>query len=227
MVAFKRRRMCPPHPDQLSLFQGLSMDSDTIQRVSFQKWNKQPKRSSSFRKKEKYCTPSIPFVGESQKKSDYKPVLDNEIAQIHQDVVARAAETANIYHGAIQTTNDANRQTTITRPVNQTDYFQFHTLKPRIRYGDRFERLRHEYPHRTEKWSLVTDNQIRFMTPLCGKRAEICKPLDSRSSQNDAEKEKVPFCGKTSYNDHYPIKQLPERDICPAELLLLLGNDIQ
>ena len=208
--------MCPPFPDQLFLFRGKPLSSDTEQRVAYPKWNNQP-LTLSCKQEEKYTISDAPFVGESLLKSDYQPVLHEDIAMIHLDVNARAAETAEIYRHGMHIERGKCKPTVWERPVNQTEYFQFNRLKPRVRYGDRFERLYHNYPHQSDQWDAITETQACFV-PKQGKRSETCKPLDVRITE-DGNSYDGTFHGDTSYHDDYIVRELPKRNICPAELI--------
>lgn len=216
----QKRKMCPPVPDHLSLFSKVKpLGSKTVQTVSYPGWDtKQNRRSTLCKKKEEYVSPVTPFTGMSQLKFDYQPIHHQQVKDLYQDAVCRAKETALLYQDGL---NKSDRKPfSKDRPVNQTEYFQFNRLKPRLIYGDRTER---HHPYKTipvgNHWAAaVTETQARFI-PQDGAPAVCCRPpsasVDLHSNGTGRK-----FKDDTQYTDDFALKVLPVKDICPAEYIL-------
>lgn len=216
----QKRRMCPPMPDRLSLFSKIKpLGRKTIQTVSYPGWDpRHNQRSTLCKKEEVYVSPTTPFTGMSQLKRDYRPVNHHQIRDLYQDAVLRAKETALLYQDGLNKSD--LKPFSKDRPVNQTEYFQFNRLKPRLIYGDRAEK---HLPYTTipvgNHWvNAVTETRDKFV-PQNGAPAECCKPpsasIELHSNQTGRE-----FNGDTQYTDDFPKKALPVKNICPAEYML-------
>ena len=216
----KKRNMCPPHPDQLSLFNSKRLDSNTLHKLSYIKWREQPRPSTSCKKSLEYYKSDAPFAGSSMHSTEYKPFPQTAVAAIHNDVIKNAANTSYIYKDGTEMKHVHHFGGSFNNGyAKQSDYFNFTKLRPRVRHGDKSECL---YQPSTARFNGVSENKASFI-PLDGKPAESCKPLDLRFSkdkqQGTENNEKI--SNNTSYKDDYLSWKLPQKSICPAELLLI------
>ena len=104
------------------------------------------------------------------------------------------------------------------RAANRSEYFQFSTTTPHIRHGDKSER---EFRPSEAKFVGVSENHSMFVS-YTGKSTQLVKPPLGRQPNyqpaNPTGEE--PFTANTTYHHYFPIRSLPEHQICLAEQML-------
>ena len=216
-----KQSMCAPHPDTLTLSSDTRMDLKTLHQTSYQtKWAQQPRPSTSCKKNQDYYHSNAAFDGERRHQVDFKPVPPAVQLQLCQSIDQQAASFAYAQKDGKQmkTAYNFGRAPFCAETVNQSEYFRFKKPPTQIRHGDKSER---PFQPSTIKFEAVSESHARFV-PQKGKPAESLKPLDSRYKQNSSggEESKGRQPWGTTYAEEFPCRELPRRDICPAELLL-------
>lgn len=193
----KRRHMLPPPPETISLTSKYKLPLITAQKSSYPNWGNQ-KLVTPLKREEQYCKLTGPICSETEYSKEYKPH-----PQCHEEY--KDENIAQVCHYP-------QKRLPFPVSVNQSEYFQFKTVHPRHRHGDKAERI--YCGPSTTKFGGVTKYESDY-APIPGKPAECCKPPEQR------HKIEGKFSTTTSYTEQYPKQPLPYREVCPAQLLLM------
>ena len=212
-----KRDICPPEPDKLQLFQGKDMNLQSEQQASYARWNEQPKPSTSYKKMEKRVISDAKFDGQTQNMIQFQRVPIHDQVAVLKDVNRKAAEVGYVQKDGRHVKEAQNFGGSFaSTTTNKSEYFQFWKTTPRIRYGDSCEK-----PYQPSNATFQSQSVARASyIPLNVEPAKSFKPLDLRFQQKQSTVEKTKLESSTAYREHYPVRPLPKRNICPAELLL-------
>ena len=210
------RGICTPAPDQLQLFQG-PFDGKTENHLNFIQFREPPRPRTSFKKRdEAHVIQGATFYDTTSSGTHYQPIpYEQQFAEL-KSVDRLAAQVGRYQKDGQQMKRAHNFGGKFTDlSVNKSDYFQFWELGPRKRHGDRAERL---FQPSKAKLASVSESHANFVAQK-GKPSESFKPLDTRFKEQKKSKE-IKMDYGTVYERDFKEKQLPLREICPAELIL-------
>ena len=211
------RGICTPAPDQLQLFHG-PFDGRTENHLNYIQFQEPPRPRTSFKKKEEAHSAGATFHGSTSMVTHYQPIpIEQQIAELRS--VDRLAAQVGRYqkdgHQMKRAYNFGGKF--IDQSVNKSDYFQFWQIGPRTRHGDKVERM---FQPSKAKLASVSESHATYVS-LNGKPSENFKPLDTRfKDQLKSEEIKIKMDYASVYKQDFKEKQLPVREICPAELIL-------
>lgn len=211
------RGICTPVPDQLQLFHG-PFDGRTENHLNYIQFQEPPRPRTSFKKREEAHSIGATFHGSTSMGMHYQPIpIEQQITEL-KSVDQLAAQVGHYQKDGHQMKKAHNfGGKFIDQSVNKSDYFQFWQTGPRTRHGDRAERV---FQPSKAKLASVSESHATYVS-LDGKPSESFKPLDTRfKEQLKSEKKKIKMDYASVYKKDYKEKQLPIREICPAELIL-------
>jgi hypothetical protein len=215
-----KRKMCRPLGENIQLPKDIKMPSITTQKSSYTKcWNRQPKPSTPFSNNAGvYQPPLQPLSNQTNYKTDFKPIPGKTMCLNKQEAGKQATISTNKHKEALEmkaihTLNGSSQPRTT---VNQTEYFKFDKTKPRIRHGDKAEKI---YQMLTVPFIAISDYAATFIGKD-GKPATIFKPIETRLENADK------LADATSYKESYIQLPLYPSNICPAEILLRKRNEV-
>ena len=216
----KKRKMCLPYRDTLLLTSKSYSNSPfvSIHKASYTGWDKPVRPSTPCKKALDYYKSNAPFVGSTQYNEDFQCSFREK--QLHCGLSAEEQAAILAYdHKNGQRMKEAHYFGGKFLPfsVNQSDYFNFNKVQPRIRHSDKHERI---YKSSLTKFQGISDYKASFI-PLQGNPAKSCKPLDLKIKNEERKETKEKLSNTTAYREHYPERPLIPKDICPAEILLL------
>ena len=192
-----KRKLSRPQADKiLSLSNGYNLPLITVQKTAFPNWGRRevPGLLKTEDQTEKL---SGPLQKETHYTDSYK------LISLPRPQVKHLEETPFVYH---------HNRIPFPISVNQSEYFKFRTVRPRRFHGDKAELKIYRGPPKA-KFGCNTHYQDHF-PGTTGERPQCFKPIDTRIV--DLAK----LSDYTSYNEHYPKRELPIAEICPAELVL-------
>ena len=215
------RGICTPAADQLQLFQG-NFDGRTEHHLNFVQFQESPRPRTSFKKREEAHNIGGVFYGTTSTGIYYQPIpIEQRVAELKS--VDRLAAQVGRYQKDGQQMKKAHHfgGKFVDESVNKSDYFQFWQIGPRKRHGDRAERM---FQPSKAKIASVSESRANFIT-LEGKPSESFKPLNTRFKALDTEQQtsgdkKIKMDYASVYKQDFKEKQLPIREVCPAELIL-------
>ena len=210
------RGICTPAPDSLQLFHG-PFDGRTENHLNYVQFQEPPRPRTSFKKRDEVHTKGAMFHGTTSTGTHYPPIpTEQQVAELR-SVDRLAVQVGRYQKDGYQMKKAHNfGGKFFDESVNKSD-FQFWQTGPRTRYGDRAERV---FQPSKAKLASVSESHATFV-PLKGKPSESFKPLDTRfKEQLKSKKKKTTMDYATVYKRDFKEKQLPIREICPAEFIL-------
>jgi len=209
-----KRPKIDPQPDTLQLFTG-SHKIVSENRASYNPdlLKDAPRPRSSCKIEETAHSNGGKFDGLTSFKNDYKPIkLDEILAQSEIDRQAML-NARNHKHGwQARLAYDFGQG--VSHKTTNNSHFREWKVVPRIRFGDPTEKT--YYPSNAP--FKETSEMRSSYVAMDSEPAESCKPLNVRFKQEQGSRQA--FDGVTAYNEHFLPKQLPSKEMCPAELLL-------
>ena len=212
------RGMCTPAQDQLYLFHG-KFDGRTENHANYIRFQEPARPRTNFKKKDNGHTNGGSFDGTTSMGLDYQPIpFETQMTEL-KSVDRTAARVGRYQKGGEQMKRAHHFGGKFTdHSVNKDDYFQFWTIGPRQRHGDKAER---PFVPSNAKLASISEAAASYV-PLEGKPSQSFKPLDTRfaNGQGNGGGKKVQVDYGTAYKQEFIERPLPRKEVCQAELLL-------
>ena len=215
----RRRCLCAPYPDKLQLFQGQFDPKSEHHSRYVQNWKVLPQPRTSFKGNQRASSSLIngEFDDRTTTNTHYQPVSKeaqftglqevNEIASKVSFDNKNGQKLKDVQHFGGEFKD---------KTVNQSEYFQFWKVPPRIHYGDSTERIYH--PSK-DKFSGVSETKAQFLHHIMAKPAEQFQSLEARYNKS-VPKYSEKMSDETAYKTDFIPRPLPQPQVCPAEMLL-------
>ena len=213
------RGICPPAMDKLSLFQG-HFNGTSEHRSNYTNFCDPPRPRTSFKKTEKSraLSAEVKFDGSTTTQLAFQPIPIKKQKTEHMEVTQLGADISEAQKKGerVKKAQHFGLQCNYTT-TNKNEYFQFWKTRPRVRYGDRCERV---FKPSSVKFASISETRSSYVPLKASPSQSFKQALDFSEGGLVRSANKAPMNSVTAYREEFPVRNLPQREVCPAEALL-------